>query len=94
MKRLSGEVQTALAATTGVAEESISSVQFVKTYANEEKEFAKYGAKIQHSYSLGRRMAVAFGAFQGFAEFASYARCVLMINCCSWLTTCVAALSC
>jgi ABC-type multidrug transport system fused ATPase/permease subunit len=78
VKRLAARVQTALAATTAVAEESISMIQFVKTFAGEPREVEKFAVKVNDSFLLGRRMAWAFGLFQALVEFASYV-CILLV---------------
>ncbi|MBM4390274.1 MAG: ATP-binding cassette domain-containing protein [Deltaproteobacteria bacterium] len=73
VRALSRQTQDALAAASAVAEESIGNVRTVRAFAREEAEVARYGAKVDEAFALGRRLALAYGAFQGAMGFAAYA---------------------
>lgn len=79
MKELSKKVQDALATTTGVAEESISHIRCVRSFANEPIECSKYQSRIDHSFHLGRRMARVYSSVQGGAELSSYTIILLVV---------------
>ena len=78
IRKLAREVQDALAAAGEVAEEAISGVRTVRSFAAEEAEVARYSAKIQHSYSLAKHRAYAGAAFMAAASFAAYAAAALV----------------
>lgn len=79
MKRLSRNVQDALAATTGIAEESISHIRCVRAFANEQVECDKYQSRIDVSFRLGRRMARVYAIVQGGAELSTYIVILLVV---------------
>ncbi|XP_058137284.1 ABC-type oligopeptide transporter ABCB9-like [Dasypus novemcinctus] len=58
-KRLSKEVQSALAGATNTAEETISAMKTVRSFANEEEEAEVYARKLQQVYKLNRKEAAA-----------------------------------
>ncbi len=72
-------MQDALAATTGVAEESISHIRCVRAFANEDVECKRYQSRIDVSFDLGRRMARVYATVQGGAEFATYTIILLVV---------------
>ncbi|XP_007936322.1 ABC-type oligopeptide transporter ABCB9 [Orycteropus afer afer] len=59
-KRLSKEVQSALARASSTAEETISAMKTVRSFANEEEEAEVYSQKLQQVYKLNRREAAAY----------------------------------
>ncbi|OWK14844.1 ABCB9 [Cervus elaphus hippelaphus] len=59
-KRLSKEVQTALARASSTAEETISAMKTVRSFANEEEEAEVYSRKLQQVYKLNRKEAAAY----------------------------------
>jgi len=79
VKKLSYQVQSSLAESATVAEESISNVQYVKTFGNEEKEFDRFRVRVNLSFELGKKMARASGTIQAGAEFASYVSVLIVI---------------
>lgn len=79
IQRLSTEVQDALAASTEVAEESISGLRTVRSFAREEQEVARYGEAVEESYRLAARRALVTGLFQGTAGFAGYCAVALVV---------------
>ncbi|WP_373047294.1 ABC transporter ATP-binding protein [Vulgatibacter sp.] len=73
VRKLSREVQDALAKASEVAEESLSGVRTVRSFTAEEKEVARYGAAVEASFDVARRRAKVAGLFFGGASFAAYA---------------------
>jgi ABC-type multidrug transport system fused ATPase/permease subunit len=71
VKRLSKETQDALAAGTTVADEAISNVRTVRQFSGERYEQSRYNARADEAYALGKRLAIAYGAFSGGASFAA-----------------------
>ncbi|XP_072456719.1 ABC-type oligopeptide transporter ABCB9 isoform X2 [Notamacropus eugenii] len=59
-KRLSKEVQNALARASNTAEETISAMKTVRSFANEEEEAEVYSQKLQQVYKLNRKEAMAY----------------------------------
>lgn len=59
-KRLSKEVQSALARASSTAEETISAMKTVRSFANEEEEAEVYSRKLQQVYKLNRKEAAAY----------------------------------
>ncbi|XP_012927271.1 ATP-binding cassette sub-family B member 9 isoform X2 [Heterocephalus glaber] len=62
-KGLSKEVQSALARASSMAEETISAMKTVRSFANEEEEAAVYERKLQQVYRLNRKEAAAYTAY-------------------------------
>ncbi|XP_027709342.1 ATP-binding cassette sub-family B member 9 isoform X1 [Vombatus ursinus] len=59
-KRLSKEVQNALARASNTAEETISAMKTVRSFANEDEEAEVYDRKLQQVYKLNRKEAMAY----------------------------------
>ncbi|XP_075033833.1 ABC-type oligopeptide transporter ABCB9 [Mixophyes fleayi] len=59
-KKLAKEVQTALAKANSTAEETISAMKTVRSFANEETEANVYSDKLQQVYSLYKKEAIAY----------------------------------
>lgn len=72
VKRLSKEVQDALAAATEVAEETISGVRTVRAFAREDAEIERYGEHVNFSYDLARKRARVNAVFGAVAAFSAY----------------------
>ena len=73
-RALSKSTQSALAEATEVAEESISNIRTVRSFARERYEASRYEAKLQQTYDLGVQMALyasIFVAFFGLVGSAS-----------------------
>lgn len=68
-RRLSRLTQDALAAATTVAEESLGNIRTVRSFAREDAEVGRYRREVDTAFEMGRRTAVAYGAFQGFGGF-------------------------
>jgi ABC transporter fused permease/ATP-binding protein len=79
VRRVSVEVQDALARSTNVAEETIGGVRTVRSFAREATEIARYGAAVDESYELAARRALLMGVFTGVAGFAGYGAIALVV---------------
>ncbi|XP_065106155.1 ABC-type oligopeptide transporter ABCB9-like [Paramisgurnus dabryanus] len=62
-KKLTKEVQTALAQANKVAEETISAMRTVRSFANEDQECDSYYSRLQEMFSLNKKQAVAYACF-------------------------------
>lgn len=71
VRTLSKKTQDALAAAASVAEESLGNVRTVRAFARESSEVERYGKSIDESFNLGRKLAIAYGFFQGAIGFAA-----------------------
>jgi ATP-binding cassette subfamily B protein len=78
IRKLSRQVQDALAQSNEVAEESISGIRTVRSFAAEESEMARYGKAVQHSFSLARLRARAGASFMSAASFAAFGAAALV----------------
>jgi ATP-binding cassette subfamily B protein len=70
VRRLSKKTQDALAAANAVAEETMSNIRTVRSFARETLERSRYDERISESFDLGRRLARTYGLFQGAIGFA------------------------
>jgi ATP-binding cassette subfamily B protein len=73
VRKLSKEVQDALAASNEVAEESLSGVRTVRSFAAERHEVARYTQAQEHAFGLARRRIGQSATFMGTASFAASA---------------------
>lgn len=73
LRRISKQVQDALAAATAVAEESLSGIRTVRAFAREALELDRYSAAVTGAFELARRRAALGATFQGVVSFAGYA---------------------
>jgi ATP-binding cassette subfamily B protein len=71
VRSLSKRTQDALAAASSVAEETVGNIRTVRSFAREEQEVRRYGARVDEAFALGRKQAATYGAFQGFGAFAA-----------------------
>ena len=72
LRRLSKQVQDALADATAVAEESLAGIRTVRSFAAEEREAARYEGAVEASFELARRRARLRGVFHGATTFLGY----------------------
>jgi ATP-binding cassette subfamily B protein len=72
IRRLARNVQDTLAEAGEVAEETLSGIRTVRSFAAENAEARRYGAAIQRSFQLAKRRAFIAGGFMGIAAFAAY----------------------
>jgi ATP-binding cassette subfamily B protein len=73
LRKLSSEVQDALARSTEVAEESLGGIRTVRSFARENLEAKRYDSAVDESFRLAARRALLSGVFAGGAGFAGYA---------------------
>jgi len=79
VQRISERYQAALASASEVAQETLSSIRTVRSFAMEEAEQRRYGLSVRRSFALGSRKAAAFGAFIGLvASTAQFALVVVL----------------
>ncbi|KAM6965345.1 ABC-type oligopeptide transporter ABCB9 [Aplochiton taeniatus] len=62
-KRLTKDVQTALAEANKVAEETISAMKTVRSFASEEQEAESYYARLMVMFQLNKKQAIAFACY-------------------------------
>lgn len=55
--------QDRLADAGTLAEENISSIRTVRSFAGENKASSLYGDEVQKSYEVGKKLAIAYGKF-------------------------------
>jgi ABC transporter fused permease/ATP-binding protein len=79
IRRVSTDVQDALARSTEIAEESIAGVRTVRSFAREATETERYRAAVDTSYQLASRRALLMGVFNGAAGFAGYGAIALVV---------------
>ncbi len=73
VRKLSKEVQDALAASNEVASESLSGVRTVRSFAAEKNEIARYHGAVDKAFGLARRRARHSSTFMAVASFAGFA---------------------
>src|SRR5205085_2733593 len=78
IRKLSREVQDALAGASEVAEEAISGIRTVRSFAAEKAETRRYSEKVQHSFFLAKHRAYAGAVFMAAASFSGYAAAALV----------------
>ncbi|MEQ1565603.1 MAG: ABC transporter transmembrane domain-containing protein [Myxococcota bacterium] len=79
IRRVSVEVQDAIARATEIAEETISGLRTVRSFAREPAEVARYTAAVDQSYALASRRALLMGVFNGLMGFAGYGAIALVV---------------
>lgn len=63
LQKLTKEVQTSLAQANKVAEETISAMRTVRSFAGEDHEAESYYAKLLEVFALNKKQAVAYAFF-------------------------------
>ncbi|MDP2312017.1 MAG: ABC transporter transmembrane domain-containing protein [Pseudomonadota bacterium] len=79
VRTISKQTQDALAAATTVAEETLGNIRTVRSFAREELEVERYGARVDESFALGRRLALTYGTFQGAMGFAAFSAIAIVL---------------
>lgn len=79
LRKLSRQVQDALATATSIAEEALSGVRTVRAFAREDSEAQRYAEAVDTSYRLAARRAFAMGIFQGVLGFAGFSTIALVV---------------
>ena len=73
VRKLSRDVQDALASANEVAEEAISGIRTVRSFAAEGAESSRYSARTQNAYALAKKRVLAGASFMAAGSFAAYA---------------------
>ncbi|SEL85100.1 ATP-binding cassette, subfamily B [Stigmatella aurantiaca] len=79
VRKLSKEVQDALAASNEVAEESLSGVRTVRAFAAEKHEVARYRSAMDKAFELARRRIRHSSTFMAVASFGGFAAAVVVL---------------
>ncbi|KAK6191312.1 hypothetical protein SNE40_003035 [Patella caerulea] len=79
VKKLRQNFQDRLADAGTTAEESISSIRTVRMFSGETKSVKLYGSDIDKSYSEGKKLAAAQGAFDGTVGMLAYGAIILVL---------------
>jgi len=79
VRKVSRQVQDALAEASEVAEESIAGIRTVRAFTAEEAEAARYDGAVEKSFDLARGRAHLVGRFIGGTSFAAYASAALVM---------------
>lgn len=79
VKNMAKAQQDAQAAATTAAEEAISNVRTVKSFAAELLENERYDAKVHAAYLLARKLGIVFGVFAATMTFAASGAIVLVL---------------
>eukprot|EP00051_Salpingoeca_urceolata_P021779 m.346091 g.346091 ORF g.346091 m.346091 type:complete len:449 (-) comp19860_c0_seq28:68-1414(-) len=69
LRKLQKSFQDRLADASTAAEEVLSSMRTVRSFANERVACGEYGGKIDESYALGKKLALLQGGFMGLTSF-------------------------
>jgi ATP-binding cassette subfamily B protein len=73
VRKLSREVQDALAVSSEVAEEALGGIRTVRSFTAEPSEVKRYAAAVMRSFGLARTRAVIAATFMGVTSFAAFA---------------------
>ena len=79
IRRISRDVQDALARAGEVAEETIGAIRTVRAFNHENFEGARYGQAVDHSFDLARQRASALAWFSSISTFAGYVALVVVL---------------
>lgn len=79
VKKMRQKFQDRLADAGTLAEENISSIRTVRSFAGENKASSLYGDEIQKSYEVGKKLAVAYGAFEGLVGLLAYGAIAMVL---------------
>ena len=78
VRKLSRDVQDALASANEVAEEAISGIRTVRSFAAEEAEAVRYASRTRNAYALAKKRVLAGASFMASASFAAFAAAALV----------------
>jgi len=79
VRRLSRDVQDALARATEVAEESLAGIRTVRSFTAEKTEGDRYARRVDDAFGVARRRALVAARFLGIASFAGYCAAALVL---------------
>ena len=78
VRKLSRDVQDALAGASEVAEEAISGIRTVRSFAAEKAESSRYEGKVAHAYGLAKKRVYAGAWFIAAGSFGAYTAAALV----------------
>jgi ATP-binding cassette subfamily B protein len=78
-RKLATKVQDALAAATAVADEVISGIRTVRSFAREREEVSRYRRSIDETFRLAAKQALMIGGFSGIVGFVGYGAIALVV---------------
>lgn len=79
VRKLSKEVQDALAASNEVAEESLAGVRTVRSFAAEKSEVARYSSAVETAFTISRRRILQSATFLALASFGGFAAAAVVL---------------
>ncbi len=79
VRKLSREVQDAVADSTSLAEEALSGIRTVRSFAREEHESARYDGAIERSFDLAKTRSMLGSVFSGGMSFLGYATIAVIL---------------
>ena len=79
VRRLSRQVQDAIAESTAVAEEAIAGVRTVRSFAREPQEEVRYQGATEHAFGLAKKRALLGGGFGGVVIFIGYSAVAVVL---------------
>ena len=79
VRRLSREVQDAIADSTSLAEESIGGIRTVRSFGREAREEERYEEAIERSFDLAKFRALLGGFFGGGVSFLAYGTIAIIL---------------
>ncbi len=79
VRKLSRDVQDALARSSEVADEALGGIRTVRAFAAEKTESARYASAVDQAFALARRRIMMAASFMGVASFAAYGAAALVL---------------
>ena len=79
LRRFSREFQDALARAGEVAEETISGIRTVRSFAREGAESQRYDTAIEDSYRIAKRRVLNVSVYSGVVSFTGYSSIALVL---------------
>jgi len=79
VRRLSRDVQDAIARSGEVAEEALAGIRTVRAFAAEQAETRRYAAAVTTAFDVARRRSILAAAFMGVSSFAGYGAAALVL---------------
>ncbi|XXF79172.1 ABC transporter transmembrane domain-containing protein [Myxococcaceae bacterium GXIMD 01537] len=79
VRGLAKQVQDALATSNEIAEEGLSGIRTVRSFAAEKSEVTRYGAAVDHAFQLTRKRISQSATFLGAASFGGYAAAAVVL---------------
>ena len=72
LRKISIDVQDALARCTAIAEESFSGIRTVRAFAREKQAAQTYGQAVEKAFQIAKKRAFLGASFQGLVSFCGY----------------------